>query len=326
MFNKNKHKKYIPEEDLSKTTPEYRLMSEILRMISKDKERTSMWGALFRLAIILYVITVTFIVIGLFQHNDMAQSDVPHVALIELSGTIDATGKASADKLMAGLGRAMKEALVKGVIVRANSPGGSPVQSAYVNDEITRLRGQYPDKPIYFVITDMCASGCYYMASAANEIYANKGSIVGSIGVVMNGFGFTGVMEKLGIERRMLTAGDSKGMLDPFSPLKQDDVAHTKAMLEVIHEQFIAVVKQGRGEKLVDDPHLFSGRFWAGEQALELGLVDGLISSANLAKLKFDTDNIVNYSVHGSSFAKVFKRLGAKVSISDVFEATPVLQ
>jgi len=319
-------KKKPANEDLGSVTPEYRIMAEILTMITKNTERTSKWSSLFRLSIILYVVLMTIIAVGAFSGKGESKEDKKHVAVVELNGAIDASGEASADKIVSGLRAALKAENSIGVIVRANSPGGSPVQSAYVNDEIYRLRAKYPEKPIYFVITDMCASGCYYMAAAADKIYANKGSIVGSIGVIMNGFGFTGTMEKLGVERRMLTSGESKGMLDPFSPLKEADVAHTKQMLNVIHEQFIDVVKKGRGDKLADNEHLFSGRFWAGSQALELGLVDGLLSTTNVARDEFDTENLVNYTVHNSKFNKVFEKFGAKASLSDVLASSVSLR
>lgn len=301
------------EADLAEASPEYRVMAKLVETVNDTNEKHSLWSSLFRLILILYLIGVSLMVMGFLDDKASSVQDVPHIGVVELSGPIDASGSASADKLIAGLRSALKHKNSKGVIVRANSPGGSPVQSAYVNDEIYRLKGLYPKKPIYFVITDLCASGCYYMAAAADEIYANKGSIVGSIGVVMNGFGFTGTMEKLGVERRMLTSGQSKGMLDPFSPLKEGDVRHTKTMLSMVHQQFIDVVEKGRGGKLVDDPTLFRGRFWAGEEALRLGLVDGLASTSSLARDKFDSEKLVNYSVQDNRFDKVIDKFAAKV-------------
>ena len=195
--------------------------------------------------------------------------------------------------------------------MRINSPGGSPVQSGYINDEIVRLREEYSDKPFYVVITDVCASGGYYIASAADKIYADKASIVGSIGVRMDGFGFVDAMEKIGVERRLLTAGENKGFLDPFRPQKEEDIKHVTALLSDIHQQFIDVVKKGRGDRLKDSPNLFSGYIWTGEQALAMGLVDELASSSQVAKNVIGAETIVDYTPTEDLFETWTKKFGA---------------
>jgi len=216
--------------------------------------------------------------------------------------------------LVSGLRRAFKDKNTAGVILRINSPGGSPVQSGYVYDEIKRLRKKYPDIKLYAVVTDICASGGYYIASAADEIYADKASIVGSIGVLMDGFGFVDTMKKVGVERRLLTAGKHKGILDPFSPLKPSEVKHVQRLLDSIHQQFIDAVKAGRGDRLADDPQLFSGLFWNGEEGLKLGLVDGLGSSSYVAREIIGEEKVVDYTARPNYFDRFAERIGATMA------------
>ena len=233
-----------------------------------------------------------------------------HTALIELSGVIQDGGDASADVIVQGLRDAFEDHNTAGVILRINSPGGSPVQAGYMNDEINRLREKYPNTPLYAVITDICASGGYYVASAADEIYADKASVVGSIGVLMDGFGFTETMKKLGVERRLITAGEHKGFLDPFSPQKQEDVMHVKGLLQTIHKQFIDVVKEGRGARLKENPDLFSGLVWTGEQAVELGLIDGLGSASYVAREIIGEEKIIDFTPQPNYLDRFAQRLG----------------
>ena len=202
-------------------------------------------------------------------------------------------------------------AAMKGVILRINSPGGSPVQAGIINDEIQRLRKLHPNIPMYAVVEDVCASGGYYIAVAADKIYVDKASIVGSIGVRMDSFGFTGTMEKLGVERRVLTAGDNKDFLDPFLPLQEKDVTHAKTLLEEIHKQFIDVVKKGRGTRLKDSPELFSGLFWVGSKSVELGLADGLGSVDFVARDVIKAEEIVDFTRKENVAERLAKRLGA---------------
>lgn len=230
-------------------------------------------------------------------------------ALIEVRGVIADKEQASADNLVTSLQAAFDDPKVKGVVLRINSPGGSPVQSGYVYDEIRRLRGLHPETKVYAVISDLGASGAYYIASAADEIYADKASLVGSIGVTAAGFGFVGAMEKLGVERRAYTSGEHKAFLDPFEPQKPDETKFWQGVLNVTHEQFIASVKQGRGDRLKDKEHpeLFSGLVWTGQQALPLGLIDGLGNASSVARDVIGEKELVDFTVQESAFDRFSK-------------------
>ena len=273
-----------------------------------EQKRARRWGIFFKLLTFAYITAILYIYSPAVDLEKAAAEK--HTALVELKGVIAPEKDASADNVVSGLRDAFKNENTAGVILRINSPGGSPVQSGYINDEIKRLRKEYPDTPFYVVISDICASGGYYVASAADKIYADKASIVGSIGVRMDGFGFVDTIEKLGIERRLLTAGEHKGFLDPFQPVKQEDVTQVKKLLDDIHEQFISVVKQGRGDKLADDPLLFSGYVWTGEQSVDLGLVDELGSSSYVAREVIGAETIVDYTASEDWLEKFSKHLG----------------
>ncbi|MGD8560825.1 MAG: S49 family peptidase, partial [Gammaproteobacteria bacterium] len=260
--------------DLSGDDWERDILNRLAFASLNEQRRARRWGVFFKALAFIYVGAVLF-----YLPSDLGQKGLAggkHTAVIEIKGAIADDTEASADNIVSGLRDAFKNKNTAGIILRINSPGGSPVQAGYVYDEIKRLRKKYPDTKLYAVVTDMCASGGYYIAVAADEIYANKASIVGSIGVLMNGFGFVETMEKLGVERRLVTAGEHKGALDPFSPIKKDELKHVQSLLNDVHQQFIDVVKEGRGDRLVDSPDIFSGLFWNGEQGLKLGLVDGL--------------------------------------------------
>lgn len=275
----------------------------------REQKRARRWGIFFKLLTFAYITAILYIYTA-DTDLDMVSPE-KHTALVELKGIIAPGKDASADNVVSGLREAFKNENTAGVILRINSPGGSPVQSGYINDEIRRLRKEYPDTPFYAVISDVCASGGYYVASAADKIYADKASIVGSIGVRMDGFGFVEAISKLGIERRLLTAGEHKGFLDPFQPVKEEDVAQVKKLLDDIHTQFITVVKQGRGDKLKDDPLLFSGYVWTGEQGIDLGLVDELGSSSYVAREVIGAETIVDYTPSEDWLEKFSKHLGA---------------
>ncbi len=274
-----------------------------------EQRRTRRWGIFFKFMVFAYIFFILF-----YIPRDWGGADIKlggaHTALIEISGVIAADAPASADTVVGGLRAAFKDENTAGIILRINSPGGSPVQSGYIYDEIKRLRALYPETPLYAVVVDVCASGGYYIAAAADEIYADKASMVGSIGVVMNGFGFTGAMDKLGVERRLLTAGESKGFLDPFSPLKEGEVEHVKGMLGNIHQQFIDAVKEGRGERLADSDKIFTGLVWSGEQAVALGLVDGLGSSSYVAREIIGAERIVDFTPRPDYFQQFADRIG----------------
>jgi protease-4 len=237
-------------------------------------------------------------------------TSAPHTALIELRGEIAPDTEASAELLLGALKQAFQDPAAVAVVIRINSPGGSPVQSGILNDEIRRLKAKH-DKKLYAVVDEICASGAYYVAVAADSIYVDKASLVGSIGVLMDGFGFTGAMDKLGVERRLITAGENKAMLDPFSPLSDKQRAYVKTMIEQIHRQFIDVVKAGRGTRLKDSPELFSGLVWNGEEAIRLGLVDGLGNLDHVAREVVKAEEIVDYTPHENVAERLAKRFGA---------------
>ncbi|HHJ81037.1 MAG TPA: S49 family peptidase [Candidatus Tenderia electrophaga] len=295
-------------KDENKELWERELIGNLAMGALKEQRRARRWGIFFKFFMVAYLLVFLFALIP--GNGAGLTSSKPHTAIIELRGVIADNAEASADNIVTSLRDAFEAEHATGIILRINSPGGSPVQSGYIYDEIKRLRGIYPDKRLYAVITDMCASGGYYIASAADEIYADKASIVGSIGVIMSGFGFVDSMEKLGVERRMLTAGESKGFLDPFSPLKDKDVTHIKSMLGNIHQQFIDVVKAGRGDRLKSDEALFSGLVWTGEQSVELGLTDGLGSASYVAREIIGQEKIVDYTIKPDPLEQFAGKLG----------------
>lgn len=294
-----------------------------------EQRRARRWNIFFRTLMLVWLFSLIAILYPASKEPFKSVTD-SHTALVEVAGVIASNTEANADSIITSLRKAFENKQSKAVIVRINSPGGSPVQAGYINDEMIRLRNKYPDKPLYAVITDICASGGYYIAAAADKIYADKASIVGSIGVLMDGFGFVGSLEKLGVERRLLTAGKHKGFLDPFSPQKQDEVAHIKSVLDKIHQQFIDTVKNGRGEKLVDNENLFSGYVWTGEKSVEMGLVDGLGSSSYVAREIVGEENIVDYTLRPNYLDRFAERLGAAmgsvIATSFGINQTPVLK
>ena len=266
------------------------------------------WGIFFKFLGFAYLLVVLFAVV---DWGAGAEHQERHTALINLNGVIQAKGEANGENLVAALNSAFEEKNAAGIILRINSPGGSPVQSGIINDEIHRLRGKYPEKPLYVVVEDICASGGYYVAVAADKIYVNKASIIGSIGVLMDGFGFTGVMDKVGVERRLLTAGENKGFLDPFSPQAPEHKAHAQLLLNDIHQQFIDVVKTGRGKRLKESPEIFSGLMWTGAQSIQLGLADDFGSVDSVARDVIKADKVLDYSIKDNIAERFAKRLGA---------------
>lgn len=284
-----------------------------------EQRRARRWSILLKLGVLGYL--VVLLVIAMPGDWLSLGGSSRHTALVELAGVIAPEADASADRVIAGLRAAFEDEGTVGVILRINSPGGSPVQSGYINDEIRRLRQKYPKIPLYAVITDVCASGGYYVAVAADRIYADKASIVGSIGVLMNGFGFVEAMDKLGIERRLLTAGEDKAMLDPFSPLREDEVAHAREMLDTIHAQFIEVVREGRGARLRGGDKLFSGLIWTGAQGVELGLVDELGSAGYVAREVIGVEDVVDFTPGRSILDKVARHVGTAIGESLAVQA-----
>ncbi len=294
-----------------------------------EQRRTRRWSIFFKLLAFGYL----FLLLFLFLPREWGELETTvgrHTALIEVQGVIDENAQASADNIISAMRQAFANSNTAAVILRINSPGGSPVQAGYVYDEIRRLRQQHPDIPLYAVISDMGASGGYYIAAAADRIYADKASIVGSIGVTMSpfspsSFGFTEAMKKLGIERRLLTSGESKSLLDPFSPIKPGEVEHVKKLLDTIHSQFIASVRAGRGERLKKDPKIFSGLIWTGEEGVELGLVDALGSTSYVAREVVGVEDIVDYTVRPNYLDRFAERLGVALAkgVFSVLDSVP---
>ncbi len=291
-------------------TPDWeRRTLEKLAFSALNEQRASRrWGIFFKSIGFVYLLIVLLAVV---DWGADSQHQERHTAMVSLDGVIQAKGDANAEKLMAALQSAFEEKNSAGVVLRINSPGGSPVQAGMINDEIRRLRAKYPEKPLYAVIEDVCASGGYYVAVAADKIYVNKASIVGSIGVLMDGFGFTGTMEKAGVERRLLTAGANKGFLDPFSPQAETQKTHAQSMLNDIHQQFIDVVKTGRGQRLKETPEMFSGLMWTGAQSIQLGLADEFGSIDTVARDVIKAEKVLDYSVKDNIAERFAKRLGA---------------
>jgi len=288
-----------------------RIARELLRQQRSDRR----WRNFFRLAWLGLALAVAW---GLFsQRSAMQGTSKPHTALVEVRGEIDVDTDANADDIIAAVKAALEDPGSQALVLRINSPGGSPVQSGIVNDEIRRLKALH-GKKVYAVIEEMCASGAYYIAVAADEIYVDKASVVGSIGVLMDGFGFTGLMGKLGVERRLITAGDNKGMLDPFSPQNARQTALAQAMIDQVHQQFIGVVRQGRGDRLKESPDTFSGLFWNGEEAVRQGLADHLGNLEFVAREVVKAEEIVDYTPTANVAERLVKRFGASVGAGAV--------
>jgi len=291
---------------------ERKLLEKISFAALNEQRAKRRWGIFFKLAVLSYLVAVLVLVVDWGGSEKLV--DGKHTALINIRGTIEAGGEASAEKINGSLQSAFEDKGTSGVIMRINSPGGSPVQSGIVYDEIRRLRGKYPDIPLYVVVEDLCASGGYYIASAADKIFVDKASIVGSIGVLMDGFGFTGTMDKLGVERRLLTAGVNKGFLDPFSPQDEKQKEHAHVLLGEIHKQFIDVVRKGRGNRLKETPEMFSGLMWTGSQSIQMGLADGYGTVDSVARDLIKAETILDYSVKENIAERFAKRLGAEMA------------
>lgn len=291
---------------------ERKTLEKLVLSVVQEQRKTRNWGVFFKLMFFVWVFLLLAMGAGWINKGDAVDVG-PHTAVISLRGVIDSSGDARAERLIEGLRDAFKNADTRAVVLRANSPGGSPVQSAMVYDEILRLRKLYPKIAVYAVVEDVCASGCYYVAAAADRIYVSQASLIGSIGVLMDGFGFTGTMDKLGIERRLITAGTNKGFLDPFSPMSQQQVDYARTMLGEIHQQFITAVKQGRGTRLKDNPELFSGLVWSGVRGVEMGLADEFGTVDSVARDVVKAQRLVDFTPEDDLAERFAKRLGAGV-------------
>ncbi len=285
-----------------------------------EQRRARRWGIFFKGLSFGFVLLVFFFVVLPGADVGVDKPSGPHVGVVKVDGIISDEGTASADAVVGALRAAMENPESEGVILRVNSPGGSPVQAGYIYDEMVRLREEHPETPLHTVITDMGASGGYYIAAGAENIYANRSSVVGSIGVTLNpfspsSFGFDEAIENMGIERRLITSGDSKALLDPFMPAQEDQVAHMQGVLDEMHEQFITAVREGRGDRLSgDEDDLFSGLIWTGERGVELGLVDDLASTSQVARDVFEQERLVDYTRQPSPLERLVERLGVALA------------
>jgi len=289
---------------------ERELVAKLATAALKEQRRARLWGIFFKLLTFAYITLLLLFAIDWKERAELAAGR-KHTAMVEVSGLIAPGTDASAEKINSALLAAFKDRNTQGVVVRINSPGGSPVQAQTIYDEMRRLRKVYPNIPLYAVVEDVCASGGYFVAAGADRIYVGKASIVGSIGVLMNGFGFTGLMDKLGVERRLITAGENKGMLDPFSPMQEQDRRYAKAMVDDIHQQFIGVVREGRGKRLKETPDMFSGLIWTGQKSIDLGLADGIGSIEYVAREVVKAELIVDFTQKENLAEKFARRFGA---------------
>lgn len=297
----------------SESNWERQLIEKLATSALAEQRRARRWGIFFKLLGFGYLTFLILLALD-WRGDTEGLSSTKHTALVELSGVIQSKGDANADHITTALQSAFKDKNTQGVILRVNSPGGSPVQAGIIYDEIRRLRTLYPNIPLYAVVEDICASGGYYIAAATDKIYVDKASIIGSIGVIMDGWGFTGTMDKLGVERRALTSGQNKAFLDPFAPIDESQKQHARGMLAEIHGQFIDVVRKGRGTRLKDSPELFSGLMWTGAKSVELGLADALGSVDYVAREIIKAEPIVDYTQKENIAERFAKRFGAGVA------------
>ncbi len=311
-------------EDHQKNEWQKTLLEKLATASLIEQRRSRRWGIAFKTLTFTYLFLLLFIAMGWLGESGVRLSD-RHSALVDVQGVISDDSISSADNVIKGLQLAFQDQNTQGVIMRINSPGGSPVQAGYINDEIRRLRALYPHIPLYAVVSDICASGGYYIAAAADKIFVDKASLIGSIGVLMNGFGFTGTLEKLGVERRLLTAGENKGFLDPFTPLDPQQTDHARELLGEIHEQFIQVVRQGRGDRLKDHPEIFSGIVWTGQKSIELGLADEIGSTEYVAREVIEAEYLVDFTVQ-EGFARLFAKRFSEVLLQVFNNASWKLQ
>lgn len=302
-----------PDQEPDKPGPwRQDLLEKVLLATVTEQRRARRWGIFFKLVALVYLGAALWLFAKPFGAKPHADRK-GHTSVVDVTGQITEGSETNADTIIEGLRAAMEDKGTRGIVLRLNSPGGSPVQSAYVYDEIQRLKQEKPGVKIYAVVSDLCASGCYYIASAAERIFVNQASVVGSIGVIMSGFGFVETLQKLGIERRVLTAGEHKALLDPFSPVNEAEKQHIQGVINSVHRQFIDAVKHGRGARLKDDPKIFSGLVWTGREAIELGLVDELGDLRSVAKNVIGAEEVVNFTARERLFERLSRRIGASV-------------
>ena len=276
-----------------------------------EQTRARRWSVFFKSLMFAYLIAIFGVAMYPTIKQDMGGNSKDHTAVIDVVGVIAEDKDSNAADIIESLRDAVKDKHTKGIILHSNSPGGSPVQSAYVYEEIRNIKKEHPDLPVYAVVSDICASGCYYIASASDKIFVNQSSLIGSIGVLMDGVGFVDVMQKLGVERRLLTAGAHKAMLDPFSPPKEDETKYMQGLLDQVHQQFIGAVKAGRGDRLKETPDMFSGLVWTGEAGVKLGVADGFGNDDHVAKDIIGAEKLVDFTQQGRLIDKIAGKLGA---------------
>jgi protease-4 len=296
-------------------------LERLARAALDEQRRARHWGIFFKVLTFVYLFALLFIGLGWIGGREAPVSG-RHTALVSIEGVISADSLASAERVNKGLKNAFADTNTAGVILRINSPGGSPVQAGQINDEMQRLRALHPKVPLYVVVEDVCASGGYFVAAAADRIYVNQASLVGSIGVLMDGFGFTGTMDKLGVERRLLTAGENKGFLDPFSPLTDKQKAYAQELLRDIHQQFIDVVRKGRGNRLKETPELFSGLVWTGDQSVKMGLADAMGSVDYVAREVIKAERVVEFTPGQNLIERFAQRVGASMANTLLHQST----
>jgi len=305
MDNQNK------PEDTRQSGWEREVIEKLALAAVTEQTRARRWSVFFKSLMFAYLL----IVLGLAVYPKLSQNigvdSKDHTAVIDVVGMIAEGKDANADSIIESLRNAVKDKHTKGIILHANSPGGSPVQSSYVYEEIRKIKKEHPDLPVYAVVSDICASGCYFIVSASDKIFVNPSSLVGSIGVLMDGFGFVDGMQKLGVERRLFTAGEHKAMLDPFSPSKKEEAHYVQGLLNQVHQQFISAVKAGRGDRLKEDPDMFSGLVWTGEEGVKLGIVDGVGNQDYVAKELIGAETLVDFSRQEQLLDKIAGKLGA---------------
>ena len=305
----------MSDSEQKNSTWERETLEKLAFQAIKEQRRNRFWSIFFKTLTLIYLFLILFYMLNWIGGNS-GHSSEDHTALIDIQGEIGSHDEVNADSVIASLHDAYENKHTKGVILRINSPGGSPVQAGIINDEIKRQRKLHPDIPVYAVVEDVCASGGYYIAVAAEKIYVDKASIIGSIGVLMDGFGFTGAMEKFGVERRLMTAGENKAMLDPFSPVNPKHKVLAQAMLNEVHQQFIKVVRDGRGSRLKETPETFSGLFWSGEAGIKMGLADELGSYEYVAREVIKQENIVDFTATEGLADRVARKFGASMTQS----------
>jgi protease IV len=290
---------------------ERKIIEKLALAAVTEQTRARRWGVFFKSLIFVYLFAVFGMAIYPKIKMGIGVDSKYHTAVIDVVGVIAEDKDANATDIIESLRDAVKDTNTKGIILHSNSPGGSPVQSAYVYEEIRKIKKERPDLPIYAVVSDMCASGCYYIASASDKIFVNQSSLIGSIGVLMDGFGFVDIMQKMGVERRLLTAGAHKAMLDPFSPPKEDETKYMQGLLDEVHQQFISAVKAGRGDRLKETPDMFSGLVWTGEAGVKIGVADGFGNDDYVAKEIIGAETLVDFTQQGSVLEKISGKLGA---------------